>query len=491
MSIISSSDDCRNIQSQLAKLKAAVVESENKYLSLYNSNHLVILLIEPDTGNIFDANSAACSYYGYSKAEITAKTIFEINLLSKDEILNEMALAVGEKRHCFNFTHKMANGEKRNVEVFSGPINITGRQLLYSIVHDITDKLRMERALKESEHHYQCLLETAPYAVLVCSEYKVVFANPKVAQLLEAEKPADLEGIDILSLFSGEYRDLARKRIKRVLVNHSSSTLSEYELLTLKGTYIQVEAASAFFEYQGRPVVQIVLIDITERKKELERAARIQKQRLVTEFPIKDKGKLEVIYKPASFISGDLFHFYRVNDHYVMGLLGDVMGKGIGAALCNSALKVLFYDIASRIHDPVEALEELNRGIPGYLEEDYVAACCFSFDFLNKTCKFVAAGINSCSLKLGGRYYLEESIKGPFLGMFETSVFESKLIKFNQGDIFYFYTDGMESLLEQNRIRSKFTSFSTSKEQRNFLENKILDNQAVTDDITWLAIEIL
>lgn len=452
---------------------------------------MVILLIDPNTGRIFDANPAACSYYGYSKAKITGKTIFEINMLCKEDILNEMTLVVNEKRNYFNFVHRLANGEKRFVEVYSGPINIHGRRLLYSIVHDTTDKMKMEKALRESEHHYRCLLETAPYAVLVCSDYKIVFANPKAANLLKVEKPTDLEGEEILKLFPGEYRERARKSIKRVLANHTPSSLMEYKLLTSKGTYVQVEAASTFFEYKGRPAVQMVFIDITERKKELERAERIQKQRLATEFPIKDKGKLEVIYKPASFISGDLFHFYRINDHHVIGLIGDVMGKGIGAALCSSALKVLFYDVASRIHDPTEVLQELNRVIPEYLEEDYVAACCFSFDFLNKACKFAAAGVNNYTLKFDGRYYVEENITGPFLGMFKDSVFENKLFNFNRGDIFYFYTDGMESLLEQNRIKSKFTSFETSSEQKKFLENAILDNQDLRDDITWLAIEIL
>ena len=220
-----------------------------------------------------------------------------------------------------------------------------------------------------------------------------------------------------MDFFTDEYREIARKRIKSILINKSSNTPMEYTLVTLKGKPIQIEARSTFIEYKGKPAVQTIFIDITERKRELERAARIQRQRLSTEFPLADKGKLEVIFKPASFISGDFFHFYRVNDHYVVGLLGDVMGKGIAAALCSSALKVLFYDIVGRFQDPTRILTTLNKETPSILM--IIIGCfCFAFNFKENTCQIATAGISHYSVKLDGRYCLDEIIEGPFLGMF-------------------------------------------------------------------------
>ncbi|MGI6227281.1 MAG: PAS domain S-box protein [Peptococcales bacterium] len=487
MSIMNKQDEAQSEE----QIRVALKESEERYLSLYNNNHLVMLLIEPDTGNIISANPAACKYYGYTKEQLTSKKIFDINLLTKEETLEEMQLALKEKRNYFNFIHLLANGETRNVEVYSGPIKVNGKKLLYSIVHDITEKVAAEKSLKESEKYYRSLLELAPYAILVYCNYKIVFANTRAVQLLEAEDTKGLEGLDILDFFPERYQRIARKRIKNILINRASNSLMEYELKSLNGTRVQVEAASTFFEYQGKPAVQSIFIDITERKKELERAAKIQKQRLITGFPLKDKGKLEVIYKPANYISGDFFHFYRVNNNYVVGLLGDVMGKGIAAALCNSALKVLFYDIVGKVKDPIEIIKVLNEETPKILEEDYVAACCFSFDFKNNLCKIASAGISNYSLKLDGKYYLEETIKGPFLGMFRNIQFESKTFKFKTGDNFYFYTDGTESLLEQGWVKSKFTSFESIEKQKGFLENLTLDNQILKDDFTWLAVEIL
>lgn len=483
--------DYEKLLLHVERLELALKESEEKYQSLYNNSHLMMLIIEPSTGKIIDANPVSCQYYGYSQKEMRTKTIFDINTLSKEETLAEMALAVQEKRKHFNFTHRLANNEIRHVEVYSGPICIQGRKLLYSIIHDITDKVMIAKSLQESENHYRSLMELAPCGVVVFCNKKIVFANPAAAILLGAKEPKDLEGVNFINLIDEEYREIARKRIKRILINKNTNTIINYSFTDLKGKKIQVEAASAFFDYKGKPAVQTVFWDVTERKKELDRAARIQKKRLTTQFPIKEKGKLEVLYKPASFISGDLFHFYRLNEHTVIGLLADVMGKGVTAALSNSAVKVLFYEIAARVKDPLKIIEALNKETPEFLEDEYIAACCFAFDFLENTCQVVCAGISSFSVKLNGRYYLEETLPGSFLGMFKDSVFESKIYKFKTGDVFYFYTDGLEELLDKSWVKNKFTSFTNINKQKKFLESVTFDNEDVKDDLTWLAIEIL
>ena len=135
----------------------ALQESESRYKSLFNNNHSVMLLIDPDSGYIVDANPAAISYYGYSREEITRKKISEINTLSEDLIAAEMEQAKMELRNYFLFQHKLAGGEVRDVEVYSGPIVLFGKKLLYSIIHDITDRKRAE----EERNRLIADLETA------------------------------------------------------------------------------------------------------------------------------------------------------------------------------------------------------------------------------------------------------------------------------------------------------------------------------------------
>lgn len=129
------------------KQECALQESEEKYSSLFKNNHSVMLIIDPQTGNIVDVNPAACSYYGYSRAELTQKKIKEINLLSDEETQQEMNRAKLEQHNHFFFRHRLANNEIRDVEAYSGPIILQGKSLLYSIIHDITDRRQAEKEL--------------------------------------------------------------------------------------------------------------------------------------------------------------------------------------------------------------------------------------------------------------------------------------------------------------------------------------------------------
>ena len=63
----------------------ALKQSEERYRSLFQNNHAVMLLIDPETGDIVDANPAACKYYGFSHEDLTAKKIYEFNNLTKDQ----------------------------------------------------------------------------------------------------------------------------------------------------------------------------------------------------------------------------------------------------------------------------------------------------------------------------------------------------------------------------------------------------------------------
>jgi PAS domain S-box-containing protein len=120
-------------------------ESEDRYRSLFNNSHSVMLVIDPDSGNIVDANPAAISYYGWSYSALTTKKISDINLLSQEQVFQEMKKAKAEERSHFNFQHQLSSGDIRDVEAYSGPIKIHGKNLLYSIIHDVTDRKHAEK----------------------------------------------------------------------------------------------------------------------------------------------------------------------------------------------------------------------------------------------------------------------------------------------------------------------------------------------------------
>ena len=109
-----------------------------------------MLMIDPETAAIVDANLGACVFYGYPYEKMLRLKITDINTLPAEEVKTEMQRALTEQHNHFYYRHRLANGQIRDVEVYSGPLFMRGKQLLYSIIHDITERKLAEEALRQS-----------------------------------------------------------------------------------------------------------------------------------------------------------------------------------------------------------------------------------------------------------------------------------------------------------------------------------------------------
>lgn len=145
--------------SERKQTEEALRESENRYKSLFENNHAVMLLIDPDNSAIKDANPAACAYYGWTREELTKMRVDEINTMEGEEVAAEMQSACSENRNHFFFKHRLANGTIRDVEVYSGAILPENKPLLYSIVHDITERRIAEGELKRYQQHLEDMVK--------------------------------------------------------------------------------------------------------------------------------------------------------------------------------------------------------------------------------------------------------------------------------------------------------------------------------------------
>jgi PAS domain S-box-containing protein len=140
------------------KAQRKLAESEERYRSMFEQNHSIMLLIDGSDGSIRDANNAALNYYGWSKQEITTMKISEINILPPEEVKKEMQNARENSRNVFHFKHRLANGQVRDLEVYSGMMFNDEKPYLHSIIHDITDRIKAEKKLSESLKEKQVLL---------------------------------------------------------------------------------------------------------------------------------------------------------------------------------------------------------------------------------------------------------------------------------------------------------------------------------------------
>ena len=129
----------------------ALRTSEERFRKMFERHSAAMFLIEPETGRIIDANKAAERFYGYAASQLLSMSIQDINALPPDDVEAQRNLAVQERRNHFIFPHRLASGEVRTVEVHSSPIEQNGALLLFAIIHDITDRKRLEEERLEME----------------------------------------------------------------------------------------------------------------------------------------------------------------------------------------------------------------------------------------------------------------------------------------------------------------------------------------------------
>jgi PAS domain S-box-containing protein len=132
----------KNTQLNFEKEKAK--EEKLKYQALFTNSASVMYIVNPENGDIMDANQAACKFYNYSYDVFTTLNISNINTLPFDEIKKGMLRAKSNQQTNFIYKHQLADGSIKDVEIYSSPVVIAGKRFLFSIIHDISNRKELE-----------------------------------------------------------------------------------------------------------------------------------------------------------------------------------------------------------------------------------------------------------------------------------------------------------------------------------------------------------
>jgi PAS domain S-box-containing protein len=238
-------------------------EMESRYRALFENNHSVMLIIDPSDGRILDANQAAARYYGWPLDVLKRMRISEINRLTPDEVAAEMRRARAEEKKQFYFRHLRADGSVRDVEVFSGPIQFEGRRVLYSIVHDITERVATERSLAESELRFRNLAERAPDGIFIDTGGYFQYVNPAACRLLGASGMGQLSGTRVLDRIHPDSLPQVNEDLRQILDDKLNVTDRRLELLRLDGTIFQAEVRAVGIPHWGQPSILFYIRAIT------------------------------------------------------------------------------------------------------------------------------------------------------------------------------------------------------------------------------------
>jgi serine phosphatase RsbU (regulator of sigma subunit) len=297
--------------------------------------------------------------------------------------------------------------------------------------------------------------------------------------------------------FVGKPFDLAelRARVHNIL---------EVRLLHLEAKHYSKVLEETVRELErSREIIRLKTLEEQEqRERELALAQETQESLLPRFLPQFENFRIHAYNSPTRYVGGDFYDFLQLSSGEWMGVLADVSGKGISAALLSSmVLGALSMEFRSGTQ-PQEALSRVNQLL---CEKSLPYQFVTLFLFLLSLCgtgQFVSAGHNPAYLFRSTTGKIEKLVSNAhFLGMFDSASYPSRTFRLDKGDILVVYSDGLtdaqnprEELFGTERlleiIRREAPSGSQALEQQ-FLKaiEEFTQGMPQTDDITFVVVE--
>jgi two-component system, cell cycle sensor histidine kinase and response regulator CckA len=301
------------------RVEKALRESEQRYRSLFKNNHSVMLLIEPESADIVDANPAACSFYGWSQEELTSMKITDINTMPQEQVFQEIERAKSEARYHFFFRHRLANEEIRDVEVYSGPISLHGKELLYSIIHDISKRKRTEQELRESKNLFQKVFESQWDALFILDSSvpaRISDCNPAATKVFGYDRQEMLGRTTSFLHVDESSLGKFQEKLYPAVTEQGFFHLPEFKMKRKDGTVFPTEhTVLGLADEKGDRIGWISVVrDIAEREQAKEEKKKLEGQLLQTK-------KLEAISTLSGGVAKELSNLFQAVHGYVERLM--------------------------------------------------------------------------------------------------------------------------------------------------------------------------
>ncbi len=376
--------------------EAALLESEEQFRVMFERHGAAMLLIEPDSGQITDANEAAVRFYGYSLDQLRAMRIDQINQLPPEEVAAERRKAVREDKSLFVFPHRLAGGEVRFVEVYSSKVMVRDRPMLFSVIHDISDRKQAEEALERTRDR---LAEAQRIAHLGSFEYAAATQTTVWSEEeyriygLDPAGPSPAYDVMLADCIHPDDAALLDSTFTKAMETSSIYEL-EHRVVRPDGSVRWVyDRAHPYFDEQGNLLRYVgATLDITERKHAEERYRTLaeENERLYRQqLDIAENLQAAFLHIPAELgpvrlghlyrsateaarVGGDFYDVFQVKEGKIALLIGDVAGHGIEAARTATLVKDVvhaFIHQTQRTHQVLKRTNKLliEKGLPGYV----------------------------------------------------------------------------------------------------------------------------
>jgi PAS domain S-box-containing protein len=249
------------VQDPVSRLFAAAAQQARESIVITDAT------IDLPGPRIVFVNAAFTKMTGYTAEDVLGKTPRILQGPKTSRVLLDRLRATLEQGKVFN--GEGINYRKDGSEFYIDWQIVPIRGAYGAITHfvafqrDITERRRAEQVLAESEERYRLLVESSPDAMLVQAEGRIVFANVATAKLLGAERPEMIVGMGFTEILPPDFRAEGQQRLIESAEN--GAPLSQQTLVRMDGVPVKVESLGIPLTFAGKPAIQIILHDLTER----------------------------------------------------------------------------------------------------------------------------------------------------------------------------------------------------------------------------------
>lgn len=247
--------------------------------SSWHGKQLQLALLAGDVGtwhwdlktNKVSGDKTLRKFFQISDIEVDFNLYIEaIHPEDRNNVLDHLRDILSSNLSDFTLEFRISNPDNKPIWVISrGRVerDLDGTALCtIGVVLDITEKKLYEEALCESEIRYRDLVEMSPDAIYVHKEDRIVFVNPATCILFAAKDKSELIGKSPEELFHPDSLGFCINIIKKVKVGQDVPLVEE-KIIRLDGVTCDVEVHASGIKYYGGDAIQVILRDISERKK--------------------------------------------------------------------------------------------------------------------------------------------------------------------------------------------------------------------------------